>query len=314
MTSVIQTRLLSKSYGAGEVVSNVNMNVKRGEIYGFLGPNGAGKSTLMKILLGLVKPTDGEIELFGERLLINSTEHLKRIGHLIETPVFYEKLTAKQNLELHGEYMGYYNTQMVREALELVQLSGVDNKPVKQFSLGMRQRLGIARAISTRPELLLLDEPVNGLDPEGIQVMRNLFRRLRDEWGLSLLISSHLLSEIEQVADTIGVINGGQLIRQVSMEDVRASTTDYVEIVTSNITLAAFVLEEKLDLKNFKQISDRAIRVYDLGISQDTLSKELVLNDVPIESINRQHHSLEEYFFDMIEGGTNHDASYQAGV
>ncbi|GGB54428.1 bacitracin ABC transporter ATP-binding protein [Lentibacillus populi] len=314
MTSVIRTRLLNKSYGTEEVVSSVNMNVQRGEIYGFLGPNGAGKSTLMKLLLGLVKPTGGEIELFGERLLINSTEHLKRIGHLIETPVFYEKLTAKQNLELHGEYMGYYNTQMVREALELVQLSGVDNKPVKQFSLGMRQRLGIARAISTRPELLLLDEPVNGLDPEGIQVMRNLFRRLRDEWGLSLLISSHLLSEIEQVADTIGVINGGQLIRQVSMEDVRASTTDYVEIVTSNITLAAFVLEEKLDLKNLKQISDCKIRVYDLGISQDTLSKELVLNDVPIESINRHHHSLEEYFFGMIKGGTNHDTPYQAGV
>jgi len=314
MTSVIRTRLLSKSYGTEEVVSNVNMNVQRGEIYGFLGPNGAGKSTLMKMLLGLVKPTGGEIELFGERLRINSTEHLKRIGHLIETPVFYEKLTAEQNLELHGEYMGYYNTQRAREALELVQLSGIDNKPVKQFSLGMRQRLGIARAISTRPELLLLDEPVNGLDPEGIQVMRNLFRRLRDEWGLSLLISSHLLSEIEQVADTIGVINGGQLIRQVSMEDIRASSTDYVEIVTSNITLAAFVLEEKLDLKNFKQISDRVIRVYDLKISQDTLSKELILNDVPIESINRQHHSLEEYFFDMIKGGTNHDASDQAGV
>ncbi|MEI3613514.1 ABC transporter ATP-binding protein [Pseudogracilibacillus sp. SO30301A] len=310
MTNVIRTRLLSKSYGTEEVVSSVNMIVQRGEIYGFLGPNGAGKSTLMKMLLGLVKPTGGEIELFGERLLIHSTEHLKRIGHLIETPVFYETLTAKQNLELHGEYMGYYNTQRVEEALELVQLSNIDNKPVKQFSLGMRQRLGIARAISTRPELLLLDEPVNGLDPEGIQVMRNLFRRLRDEWGLSLLISSHLLSEIEQVADTIGVINGGQLIRQVSMEDVRASMTDYVEIVTSNIALAAFVLEEKLGVKNFKQISDRAIRVYDLRISQDTLSKELVLGDVPIESINRHHHSLEEYFFDMIKGGSDHDASY----
>lgn len=310
MTSVVRTRLLSKNYEAAEVVSNVNMNVRRGKIYGFLGSNGAGKSTLMKMLLGLVKPTGGEIELFGERLLFNSTEHLKRIGHLIEAPIFYEKLTAEQNLELHGEYMGSYNTQSVRDALELVQLFGVDNKPVKQFSLGMKQRLGIARAISTRPELLLLDEPVNGLDPEGIQAMRNLFRRLRDEWGISLLISSHLLSEIEQVADTIGVINGGQLIREVSMKDVHASTTDYVEIETSNITLAAFVLEEKLDLNNFKQINDRVIRIYDAGTSQDKLSKELVMNGVPIESIIRRHHSLEEYFFDMIKGGGQHDASH----
>lgn len=314
MESVICTRFLSKNYGAAEVVSNVDMNVRRGEIYGFIGPNGAGKSTLMKILLGLVKPTDGEIELFGERLLFNSTEYLKRMGHLIETPIFYERLTAEQNLELHGEYMGYYNTKSICESLELVQLFGVENKPVKQFSLGMKQRLGIARAISTKPELLLLDEPMSGLDPEGIQVMRDLFRRLRDEWGISLLISSHLLSEVEQVADTIGVINGGKLIHEVSMEEVRASTTEYVEIVTSKITLAAFVLEEKLNLKNFKQISDRAFRVYDSEISQETLSKELILNDVPIESINRHHQSLEEYFFDMVKGDGNHDASYQTGT
>lgn len=310
MESVICTRCLSKKFEMAEVVSSVDMSVRRGEIYGFIGSNGAGKSTIMKMLLGLVKPTDGEIELFGKRLLFNSTEHLKRIGHLIETPIFYERLTAAQNLEIHGEYMGYYNTNSIYEALELVQLFDVEDKPVKQFSLGMKQRLGIARAIFTKPELLLLDEPVNGLDPEGIQVMRNLFRRLRDEWGISLLISSHLLSEVEQIVDTIGVINDGQLIQEVSMKEVRASKTEYVEIVTSNISLAAFVLEEKLNLKNFKQISDHAFRVYDSDISEETLSKELILNDVPIKTINRHHQSLEEYFFDMVKGDRNHDASY----
>ncbi|MFD1407787.1 ATP-binding cassette domain-containing protein [Kroppenstedtia eburnea] len=314
MANIIQTRLLSKSYEGAEVVADVNMNVRQGEIYGFLGPNGAGKSTLLKMLLGLVKPTGGEIELFGERLLVNSMEHLKRIGHLIETPIFYEKLTAQQNLEIHGEYMGYYNEKNFREAMEMVQLLGVENKPVKQFSLGMKQRLAIARAISTRPELLLLDEPVNALDPEGIQLMRNLFRRLRDEWGITLLISSHLLSEIEQVADTIGVIHHGRLVREVSMDDVHASTTTYVEIVTSNITHASFVLTDKLDLKNFKQIGDRAIRVYDAGVSQETLSKELVLNDVPIESIHRYHQTLEDYFFEMVKGGGRDDASHQTGI
>ncbi|SFE22612.1 ABC-2 type transport system ATP-binding protein [Paenibacillus algorifonticola] len=303
MTEIIRTNLLTKNYGAAEVVSGVNMKVRRGEIYGFLGPNGAGKSTIMKMLLGLVQPTGGEIELFGDKLLPASTEHLKRIGHLIETPIFYEKLSAKQNLELHGEYMGYYNKQAVEEALELVQLIGVHSKPVKQFSLGMKQRLGIARAISTRPDLLLLDEPINGLDPEGIQLMRNLFRRLRDEWGVTLLISSHLLSEIEQVADTIGVINGGRLIREVSMDTVHASTNEYIEIVTSNVTNAAYVLTDKLGIQNFKYLGDRIIRVYDTDISQEKLSKGLVLNDVPIEAINRRHHTLEEYFLGIIRGG-----------
>ncbi|WP_172195992.1 ABC transporter ATP-binding protein [Saccharibacillus qingshengii] len=314
MTNTIRTQMLGKSYKSADVVTNVEMTVKRGEIYGFLGPNGAGKSTVMKMLLGLVRPTSGEIELFGEKLLPGSNEHLKRIGHLIETPVFYERLTAQQNLELHAEYMGYHNKPAINETLRMVGLLGVENKPVKQFSLGMKQRLGIARAISTRPELLLLDEPINGLDPEGIQLMRSLFRRLRDEWGISILISSHLLSEIEQIADTIGVIDKGRLIREVPLDSLRASTTDYVEIETPNAALAAYVLTEKLGISSFKQTGDHILRVYDTNVSREMLSKTLILNDVPIESINRRHHSLEEYFFDMVKGGTAHAASRQTGA
>ncbi|WP_059050202.1 ABC transporter ATP-binding protein [Paenibacillus senegalimassiliensis] len=310
MKELVRTRQLTKSYGPAEVVSGVNMNLRRGEIYGFLGPNGAGKSTVMKMLLGLVKPTGGEIEIFGEKLLPGSTEHLKRIGHLIETPVFYEKLTAEQNLELHTEYMGYYKEGAIRDALEMVQLAATYDKPVKQFSLGMKQRLGIARAIVTRPELLLLDEPINGLDPEGIQAMRQLFVRIRDEWGTAILISSHLLSEVEQVADTIGVIDGGRLLREVSMETVHASTTEYVEIVTSNVSLAAFVLVDTLEIENIKQMGDNTIRIYDTKLSPEVLAKGLIASDVPIQSINRRHHSLEEYFFDMIKGGNEHVATH----
>ncbi|WP_068784092.1 ATP-binding cassette domain-containing protein [Paenibacillus phocaensis] len=310
MNEIVRTRQLVKSYGAAEVISGVNMTLRRGEIYGFLGPNGAGKSTVMKMLLGLVRPTGGEIELFGEKLIPGATEHLKRIGHLIETPVFYEKLTAEQNLELHVEYMGYYKKDAIREALEMVQLIGTQDKPVKQFSLGMKQRLGIARAICTRPELLLLDEPINGLDPEGIQLMRQLFRRLRDDWGIALLISSHLLGEIEQVADTISVIDGGRLLHEVSMESVHASTTEYVEIVTSNVNLAAFVLVDTLEVENIKQIGDNVIRIYDTRLSQEALAKGLIAHDVPIQSINRKHHSLEEYFFDLLKGGEHHAPTY----
>jgi len=190
----------------------------------------------------------------------------------------------------------------------------VDDKPVRQFSLGMRQRLGIARAISTRPELLLLDEPINGLDPEGIHAMRSLFSRLRDEWGITIVISSHILSEIEQIADRIGVINHGRLIREVSMDTVRASRTDYIEIVTSDIQSAAFVLDVKLGIGNFRQINDHTIRIYDTKLSQEALSKGLIMNDVPIQSINRRHHTLEEYFLDLIKGGEDHASSYSPGA
>lgn len=314
MTEIIRTRLLSKSYGKSDVVTNVSMQVRKGEIYGFLGPNGAGKSTVMKMLLNLVKPTGGEIELFGERLIPTAVEPLKRIGQMIETPVFYEKLTAQQNLELHAEYMGYYRSGAIKEALEMVQLRGVEGKPVKQYSLGMRQRLGIARAIMTKPELLLLDEPINGLDPEGIQEMRVLFRRLRDEYGMTLFISSHLLAEVEQVADTIGVIDRGRLLQEVSMESIRRSTTNYIEITTSDPKLAAYVLEDKLKLRNFKLVGGNALRVYDASVTPEELSKGLILNDVPVESINRRHHSLEDYFLELTRGGGSHDAFNQAGA
>ncbi|MCU6711728.1 ABC transporter ATP-binding protein [Paenibacillus sp. J5C_2022] len=314
MSDVIRTRLISKTYGSADVVSNVTMHIQSGEIYGFLGPNGAGKSTIMKMLLNLVKPTGGEIELFGERLLPGDIEPLKRIGHMIENPIFYEKLTAEQNLELHGEYMGSYNKAMMKEALELVQLHGVENKPVKQFSLGMKQRLGIARAISTRPELLLLDEPINGLDPSGIAEMRTLFRRLRDEYGMTLLISSHILSEIEQVADKIGVINRGRLVKEVTMDEIRGSRPDYVELTTPDVRKAVYVLEETLGIRNFKVMGERMLRIYDWKGTQEELSKALIMNDVSITSIDRKAHTLEEYFISLIKGGDQHAASYQAGA
>lgn len=312
MAEIIRTRLLSKTYGKADVVTNVNMKVQSGEVYGFLGPNGAGKSTLMKMLLNLVKPTGGEIELFGERLLQGTIEPLKRIGHMIETPVFYEKLTAEQNLELHCEYMGYHSSSAIREALEMVQLRGIESKPVKQFSLGMKQRLGIARAICTRPELLLLDEPINGLDPEGIQETRSLFRRLCDEYGMTILISSHLLAEIEQIADTIGVLDRGRLLQEVSMESIRSSKTEYVEIATSDVKLCAYILEDRLSIRNYKIIGNSAVRIYELPVSQEELFKGLILNDVPVTSINRRHHSLEEYFLELTRGGGNHAAFDQA--
>ncbi|MFN2746458.1 ABC transporter ATP-binding protein [Bacillus sp. z60-18] len=304
MTYIVQTSGLTKTFEGQEVVSNVSMHIRKGEIYGFLGPNGAGKTTIMKMLTSLVKPTSGEINILGHKQTNRSYEILGKIGSMIEYPIFYENLTAIENLNLHCEYMGYYNKTKIQEVLDRVNLKNIDSKPVKTFSLGMKQRLGIARAILTKPDLLILDEPINGLDPVGIKEIRNLFHVLSKEYGMTLLISSHILSEIEQIADTIGVIRDGRLIEEVSMESVRGQNTEYIELVTPNQLQACFVLEHELQIANFKILNDKTIRIYDAEASQTAISKALVLNDVEIEAMNKKYTSLEEYFVSLINDNT----------
>ncbi|MBU5267561.1 ABC transporter ATP-binding protein [Virgibacillus proomii] len=302
MVYIIKTNNVTKCFQGKEVVSNINMNVKKGEIYGFLGPNGSGKTTLMKMLTNLIKPTAGEIEIFGQPLTPSSSyDVLGRIGSMIEYPIFYEKFTAKENLELHCEYMGYHNKKAINEVLEMVHLINIENKPVENFSLGMKQRLGIARAIITRPELLILDEPINGLDPIGIREIRNLFKLLCKEYDITMLISSHILAEIEQMADTIGVINKGKLIEEVSMEEMREKNTEYMELVTSNLTRACFILENRLHLRNFKIIDQKIIRIFEQSVSQLEISKTMILNDIEIESMSKKITSLEEYFMGLMD-------------
>lgn len=302
MSYLIKTNQLTKVFEGKEVVSGVNMHVKQGEIYGFLGPNGAGKTTVMKMITNLVKPTSGEIEIFGEKLTNTSYEVLKRIGIIIEYPIFYEKLTAKENLEIHCEYMGYYDKKGIDRALDLVKLHNLGNKKVKDFSLGMKQRLGIARAITTKPELLILDEPINGLDPIGIKELRELFKMLSKEFGITLLVSSHILAEMELMADTIGVIQHGKLIKEVSMKDINGVQTEYIELAVFDIKKAITVLDHILGIKNYKIMNEKMIRIYELTKSQQEISKTLIMNDIEIRSINRRHSSLEEYFLNLMNG------------
>ena len=303
MSYILKTNNLIKTYNGKEVVQNVSMNIKKGEIYGFLGPNGAGKTTIMKMMTNLVKPTSGEIEIFGEKLTDTSYEFLKRLGTIIEYPIFYEKLTGRENLELHCEYMGYHDKKAIDKALELVNLKNIGNKAVKDFSLGMKQRLGIARAITTKPELLILDEPINGLDPVGIKELRNLFKMLCKEYGITILLSSHILGEIEQIADTIGVINNGILIEEVSMESIRESDTEYIQLVTSDCKKAAYILSNTLNISNFKVIDNSLIRIYAATVPQSVISKTLILNDVAIEAITKKNSSLEDHFLNLLNGG-----------
>ncbi|MGE6365415.1 ABC transporter ATP-binding protein [Bacillus paramycoides] len=302
MSYILKTNQLTKSFEGREVVSGVNMHVKKGEIYGFLGPNGAGKTTIMKMITNLIKPTSGEIEIFGEKLTDASFDVLKRMGTIIEYPIFYDKLTAKENLYLHCEYMGYYDKKSIDHALDLVKLHNIENKKVKDFSLGMKQRLGIARAITTKPELLVLDEPINGLDPIGIKELRELFKMLCKEYGITLLISSHILAEMEQMSDTIGIIQNGKLIKEVSMKSINGEQTEYIEVTVQDVKKAVYILEHNLGLINYKIMSEQTIRIYEMNATQQEISKVLIMNDIEIESINKRHSSLEEYFLNTMNG------------
>ena len=296
MQNIIQTNQLTKTIDGKELVKNVNLHVKKGEIYGFLGPNGAGKTTVMKMLTNLWKPTQGTIELFGETLTSTSYGVLKRMGSIIEFPCFYEHMSGKENLQLHCEYMGYYAPGSVDNALEMLGLSEAANKQVKRYSLGMKQRLGIARAIICKPELLVLDEPTNGLDPAGMKQLRDLFKMLCVEYGMTIIISSHILSEVESIADTIGVINHGNMMKEISMKEISETNTAYIELVVENIEKAAYVLSDKLKLSNFKVMDGNNIHIYDNRFAAKDLSKALTLNDVEFSSIGKKSESLEDYF------------------
>lgn len=296
MSYILQTNHLSKVIDGKEIVTDVNIHVRKGEIYGFLGPNGAGKTTVMKMITNLWKPTNGTVALFGEALEDTSYEVLKRMGSIIEFPTFYGHMSGKDNLQLHCEYMGYYNKGSVEEAMEMLDLAEAADKPVKRYSLGMKQRLGIARAILCRPELVILDEPTNGLDPAGMKQIRDLFRMLCTEYGMTLMISSHLLPEIESIADTVGVINHGKMMKEISMKEIAETNTAYIELAAEDIKRASYVLAEKVQLNNFKIVDNSIIRIYEQGITAQKIAKELMVNDVEITSISQHTENLEDYF------------------
>ncbi|MEY8433712.1 ABC transporter ATP-binding protein [Lachnospiraceae bacterium 48-42] len=296
MSYILQTSHLSKTIDGKQLVTDVNIHVKKGEVYGFLGPNGAGKTTVMKMLTNLWKPTSGTVALFGKALEKNSYEVLKRMGSIIEFPTFYDHMSGKDNLQLHCEYMGYYNKGSVEEALGMLGLSDAADKPAGSYSLGMKQRLGIARAILCKPELVILDEPTNGLDPAGMKQIRDLFRMLCTEYGMTLMISSHLLPEIESIADTVGVIHHGKMMKEISMKEIAETNTAYIELAVEDTKKAAYVLAEKMQLSNFKIVNDSGIRIYEQGVTTQKISRELMANDVEIASISQHTETLEDYF------------------
>lgn len=302
MDLILETLGLKKSFQGTAAVDDVNIHMKKGSVYGFVGPNGAGKSTVMKMILNLMEPDSGEVRVFGEKITASGFEIFKRMGSIIENPYFYDTMTAWQNLDLYCEYMGFPDKERIDEVLRLVDLHRAGNKRVRHYSMGMKQRLAIARAILTRPEILILDEPVNALDPEGIREMRNLFRHLNHEEGTSVLISSHILSEVELIADTIGIIRQGRLMAEVSMDEIHKHQTEYISLQVDNTAHAALLLE-KMGIRKFSVQDDENIRIYDSEISGKTISEALIKEGVGLESLWRRHDTLEDYFFRLTEGG-----------
>lgn len=234
MRNIVEIKEVFKTINKEEILSGINLQIAEGEIYGFLGPNGAGKTTLMKCMLSLSTITSGSIEILGKNLHEHREEILSQIGSIIESPIFYDNCTAKEILEIHAQYMGKNITES--DVIRVLRMVGLKNttKKVKDFSLGMRQRLGLARAFLTKPKLLILDEPINGLDPIGIQEIRNLLLSLSKEHGITILISSHILSEISQIADKIGFIKNGEIVEQVSMKEIRRENINLEEYFMSH--------------------------------------------------------------------------------
>lgn len=299
MSYILQTNHLSKVIGGKELIRDVNLHLKKGEIYGFLGPNGAGKTTVMKMITNLWKPTEGAIEIFGETLTPKSYGVLKRMGSMIEYPIFYEHMTGRENLKLHCDYMGYYSQGSIENALDMLDMTMAADKPVKTYSLGMKERLGIARAILCKPELLVLDEPTNGLDPAGMKQIRELLKMLCAEYGITIMVSSHILPEIESIADTVGIIHHGRMMKEISMEEIEEMNLNYIELLVTDVKRGAFVLTEKLGITNFKIMEDGNIRIYDNSIMTQELAKALALNDVEISGIGKKAETLEDYFLKL---------------
>ena len=294
---VIETKGLSKQYSHDLVVNSVDMHVEKGKIYGLLGKNGAGKTTTMCMLLNLTYPSSGEIFLFGKDPKKYSNELYSKIGSIIETPGFYENLTAYENLKIIGKIRGGYDPRNVELALEMVNLSDAKSKKFKDFSLGMKQRLGIAAAIMHSPELLILDEPINGLDPFGIKEIRALLKRLSHDFGITILISSHILSEIENLADVIGFMDNGVLIDEISREELHGRLNKFVEFEVSDVDSAVNILE-KLELKENRDFTfrDKTICLYSHLELRDKFNALFVKAGIDVKKVNLCEENLEEFF------------------
>ena len=293
---IIETKHLTKQYGTQKSVADLNIHVEKGRIYGLLGRNGAGKTTTMKMLLGLTQPTSGEVKIWRKTLRGNEKKLLPRIGNLIESPGFYPNLTATENLRIFATLRGVPNRHAIKDALDLVGLPYKDKKLFSQYSLGMKQRLAIALAVMHDPELLILDEPINGLDPIGIAEVRSFIRELCDARGKTILISSHILSEISLLADDVGIIDHGTLLEEESLAELEQKSSKHIHFTVSNTSQAARVLERDFQENHFSVLDDHNIQLYNLTLPIGKIVTAFVANGLEVSEAHSCEESLEDYF------------------
>lgn len=301
MEYLIETKDLTKQYGKNVVVRNVNIHVPSGKIYALLGRNGAGKTTLMKMILKLIRSTKGEFYIFGTKDMKRDSQVYQKIGSIIETPGFYENLTAYENLDILMRLRNSNKEGAIIRALEMVGLQNESTKPFMDYSLGMKQRLGIAAALMHEPRLLILDEPTNGLDPVGIAELRTLLTSLCRDKGMTILISSHVLNEIEQIAEVIGVMHEGVLIEEIYLEDLRSQQREYVEYEISDVKAAEEMMHDIFGIHDCHVQGD-ILKVFDASRQIGIINTTFVEHGLTVTKISVIKESLEEYFLKRIGG------------
>ena len=303
--SILQTDALTKSYRRRVVVDRVSLSVERGDIFGFLGQNGAGKSTVIRMALGLVRPTRGRVLLFGQDIPKHSLKALGRVGAIVEAPAFYENFSGWDNLRILAAMAGGANRRRIEEALVLLDLMERAQDPVRTYSHGMRQRLGIAQALLPRPEFIILDEPTDGLDPQGIREIRLLLPRLRDEFGLTILLSSHLLHEVERVCNVVAIIEKGQLLYQGSIRSLIAK--EKLIKITVDPLEDAFRLLSSDPRLSVSQTGSQSLYVRILNEQIPHVNALLVANDIRVMELTPQRATLEEAFLTLTQDNSAAD-------
>ena len=302
---VLKTYNITKKYGEQLAVDNVNMTIKKGDIYGFIGKNGAGKTTLIRLITGLIHKSGGEIELLGANEENELNKARTMVGSLIESPSLYTNMTARENLEVSRLVRNIPGKKCIDEVLELVGLKDVEKKKVKNFSLGMRQRLGIANALMGNPKLLILDEPINGLDPMGIVEIRELLKKINKEKDMTILISSHILSELSELATTYGIISNGKLIEEITAKQLSEKCRQYIDLKVDNTARAVILLERELGISDYEVLEDSNIKVFSNLDNVGEVNSLLSRSGIIVESISVKGENLEEYFMNKVGGVLN---------
>lgn len=303
MEYLLTTNAITKQYGKQKAVDNVSIHIHQGAIYGLIGRNGAGKTTLLKMVSGLATPTDGNFSLFGKTGR-ETSEYMSRIGSLIEAPGVYPNLSAAENLKLKCLAMGIRKKDVINELLEIVGLNNAGRKKVNNFSLGMKQRLGIALAMVGDPDLVILDEPINGLDPQGIAEIRETIFRLNEEKNITFIISSHILEELSKIATNYGIIHNGVLIQELTREELLSKCCERIELKTDDTRKACTILE-MMGIREFKVVDLDTIHIFERLSDSGEITMELAKNHVKTMAIAVKNEALEDYYLNLTGGAGN---------